>query len=112
MNETARALHTIRAAELDAARRVELARDAAADSVSDLRQERAQALAEAERRGRAEAERRLAASVAAAEQEAEAILAGCDERIESLRRSAEPHRSDAVAAMVDLLLAPPLEKGK
>ena len=69
-------------------------------------------MADAEVRGRADAKRRFDATVAEAEREADSILAGCDARIEALRRAAEPHLATAVTAMVDLLLAPPLEEGK
>lgn len=112
MSETVRALHAIRVAELEAARRVEQARDAAAESLATARREHAQTVADAERRGRAEAERRFDAAVEAAEGEAEAIVAGCDARVRDLRRAAAPYVQSAVDEMVDLLLAPPLEKGK
>ena len=112
MSETARALHEIRVAELEAARRIEQAQVDAAESLAAARRERTEAIAEARQRGRAEAERRFAAAVAEAEREAEAILMGCDDRVRSLRRAAEPHMATAVTEMVELLLAPPLEEGK
>ncbi len=112
MSETASALHTIRVAELEAARRIERARADAAETLAAARREHARTVADAQRRGRDEARRRLDTSVAAAEREAEAILAGCDARVASLHRAAEPDLPAAVAAMVDLLLAPPLEEGK
>lgn len=112
MSETERALHSIRVAELDAARRIEQARVDAAESLDATRREHTQVIVDAERRGRAEAERRFTAAVEEAEREAETILAGGDARIHSLRHAAEPHLPTAVTAMVDLLLAPPLEKGK
>ena len=112
MSETAEALHAIRVAELEAARRVEQARSDAAEALAAVDRERARTVAGARERGRTEARRRLDAAVADAEREAELILASCDARIESLRHAAEPHLSTAVTAMVDLLLAPPLEEGK
>ncbi len=112
MSETAEALHAIRVAELEAARRVEQARADAAESLAAVHDEHAHTVADARSRGRAEARRRLDAAVAAAEREAEEILASCDSRVDSLRRAAEPHLAAAVTAMVDLLLAPPLEEGK
>ncbi len=112
MSETAEALHAIRVAELEAARRVEQARDEAAESLAAVRDEHAHTVADARARGHAEAKRRFDTAVSAAEREAEAILASCDARVQSLRRAAEPHLATAVTAMVDLLLAPPLEEGK
>ena len=112
MSETERVLHAIRVAELDAARRIEHARADAAESLAAARRDHTQAIVDAQQRGRAEAERRFADTVAAAERQAEAILAGGDDRVRSLREAAEPHLPAAVAEMVDLLLAPPLEKGK
>ena len=112
MSETARALHAIRVAELEAARRIERARVDAAASLEVARKEHARLVEDAEQRGRTEAERRFAAAVAEAEREAEAILAGCDDLVRSLRRAAEPYLATAVDDMVELLLAPPLERGK
>lgn len=112
MSETARALDAIRVAELEAARRVEQARAEARESLAAARRDSAQAVADARMRGRNEARRRFDAAVRDAEQEAEAILAGCDARVESLGRAAAPHLASAVTEMVDLLLAPPLEEGK
>ena len=112
MSETAEALHAIRVAELEAARRVEQSRAGAAESLAAANGEHAHTVADARERGRAEARRRLDAAVAEAEYEAAEILASCDARVESLRREAAPHLATAVTAMVDLLLAPPLEEGK
>ncbi len=112
MSETTDALHAIRVAELDAARRIEQARADAAESVAAARREQAELVAEARLHGRADARRRLDLAVAEADRAAEAILAGCDARVESLRRAAEPHLARAATEMVDLLLAPPLERGK
>jgi vacuolar-type H+-ATPase subunit H len=112
VSETARALHAIRVAELEAARRVEQARADAAESIAAARREHERAVADARLRGRTDARRRFDAAVAEAEREAEAVLAGCDARVESLRCAAEPYLATAVTEMVDLLLAPPLEEGK
>lgn len=112
MSETADALHAIRVAELEAARRVEQSRADAAESLAAVRREHAHTVADARLRGRTEAKRRFDAAVGEAEREAEVILSGCDARVESLRRAAEPHLAATVTAMVDLLLAPPLEEGK
>lgn len=112
MSETTNTLHAIRVAELEAARRVEQARADAAELVAAAGREHTEAVAEARLRGRAEARRRLDLAVTEAEREAEEILAGCDTRVDSLRRAAEPHLSRAAGEMVDLLLAPPLEQGK
>ena len=112
MSETSDALHAIRVAELEAARRIERARVDATQSLVAARREHAQAVADAEGRGRTEARRRLDVAVREAEEEADAILASCASRVESVRRAAEPYRRTAVTEMVDLLLAPPLEEGK
>lgn len=112
MSETARALDAIRIAELEAARRVERARADAAASLAAAHRDSARVVADARARGRSEARRRLETAVADAEREAEVILASCDGRIEAVRRAAAPHLPAAVAEMVDLLLAPPLEEGK
>ena len=112
MSETAGALHAIRVAELEAARRIEQARADAAASLAAVHDEHAQAVADARMRGRAEAKRRFDTTVAEAEREAEVILASCDARVDSLRRAAGPRLETAVTAMADLLLAPPLEEGK
>ena len=112
MSETVQALHAIRVAELEAARRIEQARLEAEEALAAARREHDQAIADAQHRGHTEAERRFTTLVAEAEREAEAILMGCDDRVRSLRRAAEPHLATAVTQMVELLLAPPLEEGK
>ena len=112
MSDTAGALHAIRVAELEAARRVEQARADVADRLADARRVRAGTVDDAVERGQAEARRRFEAVLAAAEREAGSILAGCDARVDALRRAAEPHLASAATQMVDLLLAPPLEEGK
>lgn len=112
MSETASTLHAIRVAELEAARRVERAQADADESVIAARHEHTQTVADAQQRGRAEARSRFDRTVAEAEREADAILAGGDGHVESLRCAAAPHLATAVTQMVDLLLAPPLEEGK
>lgn len=112
MSEAARALDAIRVAELEAARCLEEARTEAAEAIVSARRQAAQAVSDGKRRGRDEAQRRFQAVIAAAEDQARSILAGCEAREEDLQRAAAPHREAAVAAMVDLLLAPPLEEGK
>lgn len=112
MSETAHTLDAIRVAELEAARRIEQAKDDAEAAVAAAQRGAAQAVADARRKGREEAKRRFDATIAAAKEEAAAILAGCDARLQDLRRSAAPHVTAAVTEMVDLLLAPPLEEGK
>ena len=85
MTDAGQALNTIRLTELDAANRLEQARCDAKDALTAARREAAEAVAEGERRGREEARRRFEAAVAAAEEEARAILAGCEQRAESRR---------------------------
>lgn len=112
MSDAARALEAIRLKELETASRLEQAHLEAQRAVGAARREATDAVTAARTRGREEAQRRFEASVAAAEQEARAILAGCDEREAALREAAAPLRDAAVVAMIDLLLAPPLEEGK
>lgn len=112
MSEAAQALDAIRVAELGAARRLEEARTEAADELASARREAAKTISDGKRRGRDEAQRRFDAAVTAAEEEARLVLAGCEAREEELRVAVAPQREAAVTAMVDLLLAPPLEEGK
>lgn len=112
MSEAGHVLDAIRVAELKAARRLEEARSEADEALSSARREATVLIAEARLRGREEAQLRFEAEVAAAEEEARSVLAGGDAREDELRGAAQPHRDAAVAALVDLLLAPPLEEGK
>ena len=112
MSDAARVLDAIRVEELEAARRLEQARTEAEDALASARREAVKAVAEGKRRGRDEAQRRIEAAIAAAEEESRSVLAGCEVREEELWKGAAPHREAAVEAMVDLLLAAPLEEGK
>jgi vacuolar-type H+-ATPase subunit H len=112
MSEAAHVLDAIRVAELEAAQRLEEVRAAAEADVAAARDEAARSISDARLRGRDESRRRLEAAVDAAEDEARSILGGCEARDEALRAAAAPFRDAAMAAMLDLLLAPPLEEAK
>lgn len=111
MNGASDLLAAIRAAELEAARRVEEARRAGGQRVEEAREAGRTLLAEARRRGEAAAERRQREAVAAAEAQALEILQGPAASIEALRRRVEPLLAGLAEEMVDLVLAPPAEAG-
>ena len=112
MSDAGHVLEEIRVVELETARQIETAREDAEAARRDARRQAAEEVAAAKQRGTETAGRRFEAAVAAAEADADSILAACDEREEALRRAAAPHREAAVTAMVELLVSPPLEKGK
>lgn len=112
MNDAAAALRAIRDVEREMARAVESVRREQEVGLTAARAEVQEALAAAKRRGRETARRRFATAVAAAEGEADVIVEEGRRRAAALRETAGPSREAAVTAMVELLLAPPSEKGK
>lgn len=111
MSSAGETLDAIRVAELNAARLLEEARTSADEALASAHREAAALIAEAKQQGREEARRHFEAEVAAAEEEARSILAEGDAREAALRDAARPGREAAVAAMIELVLAPPLEEG-
>jgi vacuolar-type H+-ATPase subunit H len=112
MTETAQALDAIRRVELETAQHLETARSEGITAVVEARRRATATVAQAKARGLEEAQRRYDLAVAAAREEARSIAADGAARAEQLRNRTAPGREAAIDAMVDLLVAPPLEEGK
>jgi len=112
MTETAQALDAIRRVELETAQRLESARADGITAIVEARRRATVTVAEAKARGLEEARRRYDSTVAGAREEARSIAADGTARAEQLRTRTAPGREAAIDAMVDLLVAPPMEEGK
>lgn len=112
MTETAQALGAIRRVELETAQHLETARAEGIAAVVEARRRATATVAQAKARGLEEARRRYDLAVVAAREEARSIAADGAARAEQLRNETAPGREAAIDAMVDLLVAPPLEEGK
>ncbi len=104
MNEASRALEEIRRTELDAARRLEDARERSSQVVAEATARARSLVEEGRERGRARARSRLDEAVAGAEVEAEAIRAQAIEDAEHLIGSAENQVDAVVDRMVEVVL--------
>lgn len=107
----AQVIRAIRKLELETAQAVEAARTESEATVAAAGAEARGMVELARGNGREEARKRYEQQVAAAEAEAERIRSSTDDRVRALRVVASPHLGGAVAAMVELLLAPPEEEG-
>ena len=112
MTETAQALDAIGRVELETARRLEAARAEGITAVVEARRRATATVAEAKARGLEEARQRYDSAVAGAREKARSITVDGAARAEQLRNRSAPGREAAIDAMVDLLVAPPLEEGK
>ncbi len=112
MTDGSAPLRVIREVEIAAARQIDAARTEEAQLLSSAEQEAREMVNAARHRGRAEAQRRFAAAIDAANQEAVLIADRGVVASEALRATAAPHLSGAIDAMVELLMAPPEERGK
>ena len=112
MNGAEAALEAIRTLEREAAQQVAAARREQDDLLAAARRDAARAVAAARHRGKETARQRFEATLAEAQKQARGVVDDGRQRAAALREAAEPHRETAVAAMVELLLAPPIEKGK
>lgn len=112
MNDAASALRMIREFEREMAKAVESVKREQVAALAAAHAQVGEAIVTAERRGRETARRHFAAVESAAEDEAKAIVEEGRRRAAALRDTAAPAREVAVTAMVELLLAPPSEKGK
>lgn len=112
MTEASHALEEIRRTELEAARRVEEARERAAEIEATARSRARRLVEEGREHGRAAARDRLRAIVEEAEEQAEEIRARSAADGEELRDSAMGSVDSLVVEMVRVVLAPPSEPGK
>lgn len=104
-------LDRIRSAELAAARRIDEARSGAQRRIVDARRRVEGAVGQAGETGDHEADRRYTAAVEQARAEADRITAEARDQIAQLRHAVEPRIEDLADAMLDLILAPPEERG-
>ncbi len=107
----AEVIQAIRKLEVETAQAVEAARTESEATVAAAGAEARGMVELARRSGREEARKRYEQRVEAAEAEAQRIRSSADDRVRELRVVASPHLEGAVAAMVELLLAPPEEEG-
>jgi vacuolar-type H+-ATPase subunit H len=112
MTDAAAALRAIRGLERETAQAIDRVRREQGEALTRASVEGEALIAAARGRGRETARNRFDAAVASAQQQAAAILEDGRRRAAALRASAEPYKETAVAAMVELLLAPPTERGK
>lgn len=111
MNEAGQSLEAIRRTELEAAQRVEEARARSDDIVTEARARARELVEEGRRRGREEAKRLLEAAKREAELEADQIRARGLAEAECLTRKAGESFDELVDALVEVVLAPPRERG-
>lgn len=104
-------LDRIRAAELEAARRLETARDAADARIAEARRLADELVRSMRKEGRSMADARFEQAIADATQQAKNVEAEPETQIAALRREVEPRLDELSAAMLDLILAPPAEPG-
>lgn len=112
MNEASRALEKIRHTELDAARRVEDARERSSQIVAEATASARRLVEEGRERGRASARHRLAEAVAGAEAEAESIRARALAEAEGLFDSVKSEIGALVDQMVEAVLTVSDETGE
>lgn len=111
MNEAGETLDAIRQTELEAARRVEAARDRSAEITTEAKARARELIEEGRRQGRETARRRLEEAKEQAELEADEIRARGVAEAESLALHADERMDTLVDALVEVVLAPPREKG-
>jgi vacuolar-type H+-ATPase subunit H len=112
MNDAAHALEQIRRTEMEAARRVEEARTRATEIGKSAEQEARRMIDEGRQRGLEAARRRHQEGLAEAEAEAERIRAGGVAKADELIMLTEENVGRLVDEMAEVVLAPPLERGK
>lgn len=110
MNDATAAVDAIRRTELDAARRIEAAKEDAERMVADARIRVRRLEDEGEERGRARAEERIERERADALREADRIVSRGVEAAASLKEEADGMVAELVAALVDAVLAPPSDQ--
>ena len=104
-------LEQIRSAELASARRIEEAKQEADRLIEAARADAKAEIDRAVEAGDREADDRYHAAVAAARAEAQQIEHQATEDIALLQQQVEPEIDRLAAAMLDLVLAPPEERG-
>jgi vacuolar-type H+-ATPase subunit H len=77
----------------------------AAAAVTEARRQAKHLIDEAESRGRAAAEQRYEDGIGRARDAGDRIRGGADERVVALRRKAEPHLTEAVDLVMDMVLS-------
>jgi vacuolar-type H+-ATPase subunit H len=112
MNDAARALESIRRTELEAAQRVEQARTRAEEIVTEAKARALSIVEEGRRKGRESAQARYAEAMAEIEDEGARIRREGIAEAEGLRSAASARIGELIDEMVDVVLAPPLERGK
>lgn len=112
MSSTSETLREIRNVEVAMAQRVERAREDEAAALAETRAAVDRVIVEARERGRVTAEQRYGESITAAKQAAAEIADRAQAAAAALQTGAAAHVAAAVAAVVELLLSPPREKGK
>ena len=112
MTDARSTLDEIRATERDMARRLQEARDAAAADIEAARTEAKRLASEARIRGREAAAIRYEEVVRTAGHEADQVRANATQQAATLREQALPHLPQLVDAIIELVLAPPAERGK
>lgn len=104
-------LDRIRAAELEAAQRIETAREQAAARLAAARSEADEMIRTMRDDGRALASAGYERAIGDARGRAAEIETEPDEVIARLRREVEPYLDELAGAMLELILAPPAETG-
>jgi len=104
-------LEQIRATERETAQRLQAAQAQAQATVDAARREAQELVASARRRGQAASRTRYEEVIQIAQREADRLEAQAESRAASIRASAQPQLPALVDAMVELILAPPTERG-
>lgn len=112
MNEAARAIEAIRRTELEAAQRVEQAKTRAEEIVAEAKARAATMIEEGRRLGRESAQTKYEQALAGIEAEAARVRAEGLEAADRLKMSASTQLDELVDEMTEVVLAPPLERGK
>lgn len=112
MNDATGALDAIRRTELQAARREQAARKKAEEMIDAARVEAERIKDAAGDEGRSLADRRFDAAIAEAEDEAQRVRARGEAEAAALLDVPEQKIDEVVEAMVAVVLAPPVERGK
>jgi F0F1-type ATP synthase membrane subunit b/b' len=112
MTDAGTTLDEIRATERDMARRLQGAKDKAAADLEAGRTEAKRLAAGARSRGKEAADVRYDEVVRTARHQAAGLEADAAEQAAALREHALPHLRELVDAIVELVLAPPTERGK
>lgn len=112
MSETARSLEAIRRTELEAAQRIEQAKARAEEIVTEAKTRARAVVEEGRQRGRNSAQARYEEALARIEDEAATIRQEGAAQAAGLRSVASARIDELIAEMVEVVLAPPLERGK